>query len=143
MTPLLCCDLVLFVAITVHCVQVLELNASDTRSKKILHAELSAVLVSQTIKFGSSGSSSSSSSSGKQSTQFSTNKKRVVIMDEVDGMGGSDRYVHVCSSVPTNNTTLQPRGLYWSYIFIYSCVVYVAAITSLYVGCICAMFNKT
>lgn len=53
--------------------EVLELNASDTRSKKSVNEELGAVVLSQAM-----------SSTGQL-------KKRLVIMDEVDGMGGSDR----------------------------------------------------
>lgn len=53
--------------------EVLELNASDTRSKKAVSEELADVVLSKSI--GSDGQM----------------KKRLVIMDEVDGMGGSDR----------------------------------------------------
>jgi replication factor C subunit 1 len=53
--------------------EVLELNASDTRNKKAIHEELSDAVLTQAL--GASG----------------TVKKRLVIMDEVDGMGGSDR----------------------------------------------------
>ena len=52
---------------------VLELNASDTRSKNAVSDELAAVVLSKAI-----------SSDGHT-------QKRLVIMDEVDGMGGSDR----------------------------------------------------
>ena len=53
--------------------EILELNASDTRSKKALDQELSDVVLSKAI--------------GMQLES----KKRVVIMDEVDGMGAGDR----------------------------------------------------
>lgn len=53
--------------------EVLELNASDTRSKKAVSEELADVVLSKSI--GSNGEM----------------RKRLVIMDEVDGMGGSDR----------------------------------------------------
>jgi replication factor C subunit 1 len=53
--------------------EILEMNASDTRNKKAVTEELSDVVLSRVI-----------SSDGKV-------KKRLVIMDEVDGMGGSDR----------------------------------------------------
>ena len=65
--------------------ETLELNASDTRSKKAITEELADVVLSQAI----------SSVSGHV-------HKRLVIMDEVDGMGGSDRggipeLIKVCS----------------------------------------------
>lgn len=50
-----------------------ELNASDTRNKKSVHDFLTDLV--QTQSFGASD----------------TPTKRVIIMDEVDGMGGSDR----------------------------------------------------
>ena len=51
----------------------LELNASDTRNKSAILEGVSDVVLSKAI--GADG----------------TTRKRVVIMDEVDGMGGSDR----------------------------------------------------
>lgn len=51
----------------------LELNASDTRSKKAIEEQVKDVVLSQAM-----------ASNG-------TLKRRLVIMDEVDGMGGSDR----------------------------------------------------
>jgi replication factor C subunit 1 len=54
---------------------VLELNASDTRNRKEIEAQLSNAVTCQAI-----------SSGGEV-----LNRKRLVIMDEVDGMGGSDR----------------------------------------------------
>lgn len=53
--------------------EVLELNASDTRNKRAISEELADVVLSKAIGFG-----------GQM-------KKRMIIMDEVDGMGGSDR----------------------------------------------------
>jgi len=53
--------------------EVIELNASDTRNKRAISEELSDVVQSRAIGFGG------------------TMKKRMIIMDEVDGMGGSDR----------------------------------------------------
>ncbi|TMW67474.1 hypothetical protein Poli38472_011094 [Pythium oligandrum] len=53
-----------------------ELNASDTRSKKMLQTGLKDVLGTQAIQFGPAKARLS---------------KRVVIMDEVDGMSGGDR----------------------------------------------------
>lgn len=55
--------------------QVLELNASDTRNKREIEALLSDAVSSQAISAGGEV----------------VNRKRLVIMDEVDGMGGSDR----------------------------------------------------
>lgn len=55
-----------------------ELNASDTRSKKMLQSGLSDVLGTQALQFGSS----------KSNMKLA---RRVVIMDEVDGMSGGDR----------------------------------------------------
>lgn len=53
--------------------EVLEFNASDVRSKNAIIAQVSDVVRSQAM-----------GTDGKL-------KKRLVIMDEVDGMGGSDR----------------------------------------------------
>lgn len=53
----------------------LELNASDTRNKREIESLLSNAVTCQAI-----------SSGGEV-----LNRKRLVIMDEVDGMGGSDR----------------------------------------------------
>lgn len=81
--------------------EILELNASDARSKKSIQALLGDTTGSSVISFapvkGASGSASSSSSTagffGKSNVQhqLTTKKKRVIIMDEVDGMSGSDR----------------------------------------------------
>lgn len=54
---------------------VMELNASDTRNRKEIEAQLSNAVTCRAI-----------SGNGEVA-----NKKRLVIMDEVDGMGGSDR----------------------------------------------------
>jgi replication factor C subunit 1 len=56
--------------------QVLELNASDARSKKLLESSLSDVTGCQVLSFNKSN---------KDPT------KRCIIMDEVDGMGAGDR----------------------------------------------------
>lgn len=53
--------------------EILELNASDTRSKRAIHEELADAVVSTSIGFDGRA------------------RKRLVVMDEVDGMGGSDR----------------------------------------------------
>jgi replication factor C subunit 1 len=53
--------------------EVLEFNASDVRSKNAIVAQVSDVVRSQALGLDSKL------------------RKRVVIMDEVDGMGGSDR----------------------------------------------------
>ena len=53
--------------------ELLELNASDVRSKKAVNEELANVVLSQAMN-----------GQGQM-------RKRLVIMDEVDGMGGQDR----------------------------------------------------
>lgn len=58
-----------------------ELNASDTRSKKMLQTGLKDVLGTQAIHFGAPN----------QSSDRMKLAKRVIIMDEVDGMSGGDR----------------------------------------------------
>ena len=55
---------------------VLEFNASDVRSKKSLKEDVGDITGSRTLRFG------------KQSGEP---KKRVIIMDEVDGLGAGDR----------------------------------------------------
>lgn len=60
--------------------QTLELNASDARSKKTIEASLGDVIGSRVLSFGDSGDGSNKHE-----------KKRVIIMDEVDGMGAGDR----------------------------------------------------
>ncbi|CAH0479979.1 unnamed protein product [Peronospora belbahrii] len=59
-----------------------ELNASDTRSKKMLQSGLKDVLGTQALRFGAS----TGKSNGKVHLA-----RRVIIMDEVDGMSGGDR----------------------------------------------------
>jgi replication factor C subunit 1 len=59
---------------------VLEMNASDARSKKALTMGLGDVTGSQVINFGRKGSST-----------LPAVQKRCLIMDEVDGMGAGDR----------------------------------------------------
>jgi replication factor C subunit 1 len=71
---------------------VLELNASDTRNKREIEAQLSNAVTCQAI-------SNSNVSGGSGAS-----RKRLVIMDEVDGMGGSDRggiaeLIKVCSEI--------------------------------------------
>ncbi len=70
---------------------ILELNASDTRNKaeidQILIEAVSSRAISQSSFFPQTKSKDNTSSSSSSSTV----KSRVVIMDEVDGMGGSDR----------------------------------------------------
>ncbi|KAJ0393018.1 hypothetical protein ATCC90586_003612 [Pythium insidiosum] len=59
-----------------------ELNASDTRSKKMLQTGLKDVLGTQAIQFGGM----------KQKAGDRVHlAKRVIVMDEVDGMSGGDR----------------------------------------------------
>ncbi|KAF4044517.1 Replication factor RFC1 C terminal domain [Phytophthora infestans] len=59
-----------------------ELNASDTRSKKMLQTGLKDVLGTQALQFGAA--------SGKSKEKMHL-ARRVIIMDEVDGMSGGDR----------------------------------------------------
>mmetsp|Transcript_37669 Transcript_37669/g.120845 ORF Transcript_37669/g.120845 Transcript_37669/m.120845 type:complete len:770 (+) Transcript_37669:188-2497(+) len=61
--------------------EILELNASDTRSKNSLQVILSAALESPMLRLGAQSGHNESS----------VMKKRLVIMDEVDGLSGSDR----------------------------------------------------
>merc|ERR1712227_371034 len=81
---------------------VFELNASDTRNKKTLEQELKDVLSNTALKSNTDADQNalaqpSQSKSGKNNNEeeidFSkeVNRKRVIIMDEVDGMSGSDR----------------------------------------------------
>lgn len=62
---------------------VLELNASDARSKKALTQALGDVTGSQVLSFDNMGGGSSKKKAAVQ--------RRCVIMDEVDGMGAGDR----------------------------------------------------
>ena len=59
-----------------------ELNASDTRSKKMLQTGLKDVLGTQALQFNAS--------KGKDKGKMHL-ARRVIIMDEVDGMSGGDR----------------------------------------------------
>ncbi|KAE8877207.1 hypothetical protein PF005_g6599 [Phytophthora fragariae] len=59
-----------------------ELNASNTRSKKMLQTGLKDVLGTQALQFGAP--------TGKSKDKMHL-ARRVVIMDEVDGMSGGDR----------------------------------------------------
>ncbi|VEN38222.1 unnamed protein product [Callosobruchus maculatus] len=56
---------------------IVEFNASDTRSKKLLHEEVSQLLRNTSISSFAAG-------------QNTTNRKRVLLMDEVDGMAGNE-----------------------------------------------------
>ena len=79
---------------------VFELNASDTRNKKTLEHELKDVLSNTALKSTSDANqnalaqptqSKSSKNNNENEIDFSkeVNRKRVIIMDEVDGMSGS------------------------------------------------------
>lgn len=69
--------------------EVLELNASDTRNKRELDEKLVEAVSSHAISsaFGGNSSSSGAAAAGGDLKL----QRRLVIMDEVDGMGGSDR----------------------------------------------------
>jgi replication factor C subunit 1 len=56
---------------------IVEFNASDTRSKKLLHEEVSQLLSSKTI-------------AGYATGQSNVSRNRVLLMDEVDGMAGNE-----------------------------------------------------
>lgn len=60
--------------------EVLEMNASDTRSKKMIDAEVKNVSSNTSMDYYTN--------KGSGTNKF---KKSVIIMDEIDGMGGSDR----------------------------------------------------
>ena len=62
---------------------VLELNASDARSKKALSNALGDVTGSQVLSFDNMGD--------KKNKKKAVIQKRCIIMDEVDGMGAGDR----------------------------------------------------
>lgn len=64
---------------------VLELNASDARGKKALNLVLGDVTGSQVLSFDNMGSD------GKKKGMAAPPQRRVIIMDEVDGMGAGDR----------------------------------------------------
>ncbi|CAG9766471.1 unnamed protein product [Ceutorhynchus assimilis] len=57
---------------------IVEFNASDTRSKKLLHEEISQMMSSKTV---------AGFATGKKNNM---NQKRVLLMDEVDGMAGNE-----------------------------------------------------
>lgn len=61
---------------------VIEFNASDVRSKKAMQEEMGDITGSQTIQF--------QTNAGRKKTA-EPKKRRCIIMDEVDGMGGGDR----------------------------------------------------
>lgn len=64
---------------------VMELNASDTRNRKEIEAQLSSAVSSMAISTTTTGNNSNNNAI------TTCKKRRLVIMDEVDGMGGSDR----------------------------------------------------
>ena len=61
--------------------EIFELNASDARSKRTLGEKLAQVTQTQLLNFGGN----------KFFTANGTKKKRLIIMDEVDGMSSGDR----------------------------------------------------
>ena len=63
---------------------VLELNASDTRSKKSLQEQLGDVTGSHVLSFAPKNNV-------KKGSSDQSKKNRCIIMDEVDGMGAGDR----------------------------------------------------
>lgn len=76
--------------------EVLELNASDTRNKRELDEKLVEAVSSHAISsaFAPSGHANSTSATSAGGANVGVGMKlqrRLVIMDEVDGMGGSDR----------------------------------------------------
>ena len=70
---------------------VLELNASDNRAAKTLHGLLSSALGSTVIQLDAAKTSESVPSFSSPAFRPSGELKRLVIMDEVDGMSGGDR----------------------------------------------------
>ncbi|GAA5849527.1 hypothetical protein JCM3766R1_000220 [Sporobolomyces carnicolor] len=70
-----------------HEYDILELNASDTRSKKLLDAAFSSKITDTTL----SGFFKQAGSTESDGTGLGVNKKSVIIMDEVDGMSAGDR----------------------------------------------------
>jgi replication factor C subunit 1 len=70
---------------------VLELNASDVRSKKSLSEALGDVTGSQVLSFGNNNNAAAASKMSRGDSQSSQPQKRCIIMDEVDGMGAGDR----------------------------------------------------
>jgi len=70
---------------------VLELNASDTRSKKTLEATLGDVTGNQVLSFAPTTEETAAKKSNNINTNHQPHQKRCIIMDEVDGMGAGDR----------------------------------------------------
>ncbi|GAA5926210.1 replication factor C subunit 1 [Sporobolomyces koalae] len=66
---------------------VLELNASDTRSKKLLESAFASKITDTTL----SGFLKPTSTSSPDSAGLGINHKSIIIMDEVDGMSAGDR----------------------------------------------------
>ncbi|GAA6020636.1 hypothetical protein JCM11491_001129 [Sporobolomyces phaffii] len=66
---------------------ILELNASDTRSKKLLESAFSSKITDTTL----SGFFKPAGGGDSEATGLGVNKKSVIIMDEVDGMSAGDR----------------------------------------------------
>ncbi|GAA5961484.1 hypothetical protein JCM3765_003600 [Sporobolomyces pararoseus] len=73
-----------------HGYDILELNASDTRSKKLLEAAFASKITDTTLSgfFKSTNPEVEDSVTGEG---LGVNKKSVIIMDEVDGMSAGDR----------------------------------------------------
>lgn len=69
--------------------EVLEMNASDARSKKTLTVALGDVTGSQVLCFGTQRLTTNGGKASK--APMMSAKKRCLIMDEVDGMGAGDR----------------------------------------------------
>ena len=72
---------------------VLELNASDARSKKALNEALGDVTGSQVLSFDNMGRGDGDNNMKKKSAHVGhpPQQRRCIIMDEVDGMGAGDR----------------------------------------------------
>lgn len=72
---------------------VLELNASDARSKKALNEALGDVTGSQVLSFDYMGRGDGDNNTKKKSAHVGhpPQQRRCIIMDEVDGMGAGDR----------------------------------------------------
>jgi len=68
-----------------------EMNASDARGKKTLEAQLGDVTGSRVLSFGNGNGSGGGSGNGNGNGNGNGGKKRVLIMDEADGMGAGDR----------------------------------------------------
>jgi replication factor C subunit 1 len=61
--------------------EILEMNASDTRNKKSIEELVKILSTNQSLDYFRS----------KVTVSTNSSKKSVIIMDEIDGMGGSDR----------------------------------------------------